>query len=154
MAFKTSLAVKRAEISAAKRRYEIGLDKLAFATDSVNAMQVCLSHSLVLCGSIFFIFFPPKFSTHTREAGGLTPAIHRLAGGDGASCSDTNRTLPCSVSQAAVNGLTVTWLSLTIYLPPTDEGHATKDTRTVRSDQRMLQSVGSCSRKGVLMCLR
>lgn len=40
MAFKTSLASKRQEISAAKRRYEVGLDKLAFATKSVNAMQV------------------------------------------------------------------------------------------------------------------
>lgn len=39
MAFKTSLALKREEISAAKRRYEVGLEKLAFATESVNAMQ-------------------------------------------------------------------------------------------------------------------
>ena len=39
MAFKTSLAAKRREISAAKRRYEAGLEKLAFATESVNAMQ-------------------------------------------------------------------------------------------------------------------
>lgn len=40
MAFKTSLALKRQEISAAKRRYEVGLEKLVFATESVNAMQV------------------------------------------------------------------------------------------------------------------
>lgn len=40
MAFKTSLAVKRDEILAAKGRYEVGLEKLAFATESVNAMQV------------------------------------------------------------------------------------------------------------------
>lgn len=39
-AFKTSLAAKRDEISAAKKRYEVGLEKLAFATESVNAMQV------------------------------------------------------------------------------------------------------------------
>ncbi len=39
-AFKTSLATKRDEISAAKKRYEVGLEKLAFATESVNAMQV------------------------------------------------------------------------------------------------------------------
>ena len=39
-AFKTSLATKRDEISTAKRRYEVGLEKLAFATESVNAMQV------------------------------------------------------------------------------------------------------------------
>lgn len=39
-AFKTSLAAKREEISAAKKRYEVGLEKLAFATESVNAMQV------------------------------------------------------------------------------------------------------------------
>ncbi|CAM9250530.1 unnamed protein product [Sphacelaria rigidula] len=39
MAFKTSLAVKRDEILAAKGRYEVGLEKLAFATESVNAMQ-------------------------------------------------------------------------------------------------------------------
>eukprot|EP00903_Cladosiphon_okamuranus_P016611 g15323.t1 len=38
-AFKTSLAAKRDEISAAKKRYEVGLEKLAFATESVNAMQ-------------------------------------------------------------------------------------------------------------------
>lgn len=42
VAFKTSLAVKRDEISVAKRRYEVGLEKLAFATESVNAMQVCM----------------------------------------------------------------------------------------------------------------
>lgn len=41
-AFKTSLATKRDEISAAKKRYEVGLEKLAFATESVNAMQVSL----------------------------------------------------------------------------------------------------------------
>ena len=39
-AFKTSLATKRHEISQAKKRYEVGLEKLAFATESVNAMQV------------------------------------------------------------------------------------------------------------------
>lgn len=44
-AFKTSLAAKRDEISAAKRRYEVGLEKLAFATESVNAMQVQRSHA-------------------------------------------------------------------------------------------------------------
>lgn len=41
-AFKTALAAKRDEISAAKKRYEVGLEKLAFATESVNAMQVRL----------------------------------------------------------------------------------------------------------------
>lgn len=40
LAFKISLAAKRDEISTAKRRYEVGLEKLAFATESVNAMQV------------------------------------------------------------------------------------------------------------------
>ncbi|CAM9229232.1 unnamed protein product [Discosporangium mesarthrocarpum] len=39
VAFKTSLAAKRAEVKSAKRRYEVGLEKLAFATESVNAMQ-------------------------------------------------------------------------------------------------------------------
>lgn len=42
MAFKIALAAKRNEIAAAKRRYEVGLEKLAFATESVNAMQVLI----------------------------------------------------------------------------------------------------------------
>lgn len=46
MAFKTSLAAKRDEISTAKRRYEVGLEKLAFATESVNAMQVISLHHI------------------------------------------------------------------------------------------------------------
>jgi dynein heavy chain len=39
VAFKQNLDLKRTEVSQAKRRYEIGLDKLAFAADQVNKMQ-------------------------------------------------------------------------------------------------------------------
>ncbi|CAM9181911.1 unnamed protein product, partial [Phaeothamnion confervicola] len=39
VAFKTALAAKREQVKGAKRRYEVGLEKLAFATQSVNGMQ-------------------------------------------------------------------------------------------------------------------
>ncbi|CAM9368513.1 unnamed protein product [Chrysoparadoxa australica] len=39
IAFKSSLAQQRGVIMGAKKRYEIGLEKLAFATQSVNSMQ-------------------------------------------------------------------------------------------------------------------
>jgi dynein heavy chain, axonemal len=39
VAFKQNLDKKRIEVSQAKMRYEVGLDKLAFAADQVNSMQ-------------------------------------------------------------------------------------------------------------------
>jgi dynein heavy chain len=39
IAFKGNLDVKRKEVSSAKMRYEVGLEKLAFAADQVNTMQ-------------------------------------------------------------------------------------------------------------------
>jgi dynein heavy chain len=39
VAFKSNLDTKRIEVSQAKMRYEIGLEKLAFAADQVNKMQ-------------------------------------------------------------------------------------------------------------------
>ena len=39
IAFKTSLAERRTDVQAQKRRYEVGLEKLEFATVSVNNMQ-------------------------------------------------------------------------------------------------------------------
>jgi dynein heavy chain len=39
VAFKSNLAVKRKEVSAARKRYEVGLEKLAFAAQQVNTMQ-------------------------------------------------------------------------------------------------------------------
>jgi dynein heavy chain, axonemal len=39
MAFKQNLDKKRVEVSGAKKRYEVGLEKLAFAAEQVNQMQ-------------------------------------------------------------------------------------------------------------------
>lgn len=39
VAFKQNLDKKRIEVSQAKMRYEVGLEKLAFAADQVNTMQ-------------------------------------------------------------------------------------------------------------------
>lgn len=39
VAFKTNLDIKRVEVSQARMRYEVGLEKLAFAAEQVNHMQ-------------------------------------------------------------------------------------------------------------------
>jgi len=43
IAFKGSLNTKRIEVAAAKKRYEVGLEKLAFAAEQVNTMQTELA---------------------------------------------------------------------------------------------------------------